>query len=89
MEILGTKINRYAFGDIDKLVKIYDEVIAYEDKKPFKPEKLVNKDFLIGESEWAGKKEEVRNGFINLKDTVIKEKEEIKAKRAENGLENR
>lgn len=74
---VGPTINGYAFGDIPQLVKTIDRALEWDAKHP---------DSLTPKSP---KRDEVRDGLVKLKGQIVSQRDEIRAQRTKNGLENR
>jgi hypothetical protein len=73
----GPTINGYAFGDIPQLMNIIDRALDWDAKHP---------DGLTPKSP---KRDEVRDGLVKLKSQIASQRDEIRATRTKNGLENR
>lgn len=76
-EVIGRPINEYAFGDIPKLAKTIDEVLAWDAAHP--------NGFTAKNGNEAAL-EGIRKGLAGLKDHVIQNEASIKAERKANGL---
>lgn len=74
---IGPFINGYAFGDIPQLLKTIDRALEWDAKHP---------DELTPKSP---KRDEVRDGLVKLKSQIASQRDEIRATRKKNGLENR
>jgi hypothetical protein len=74
---VGPTINGYAFGDIPQLQKIIDQALDWDAKHPdsFTPK--------------SAKRDEVRDGLVKLRAQIGVQRDEIRANRTKNGLENR
>jgi hypothetical protein len=79
-EVVGRPLNEYAFGDLPALVAIIDAVIAYDTANPdrFTPPAQFP-DVYVG----------VRDGLVKMKAQVLKDADQIRETRRQNGLENR
>lgn len=76
-QTIGPAINGYAFGDIPQLVKTIDRSLDWDAKHP---------DPLTPKS---AKRDEVREGLVKLKSQILAQRDDIRAQRTKNGLENR
>ena len=85
---LGEIINPYAFQNVDKHIARVDAIIAYEKEHPINVENIVAKDNLLPEVDRKRIKEEEYKAFEKFKQYLIDNKEDIRKKRAENGLLN-
>jgi hypothetical protein len=75
--VTGPTINGYAFGDIPQLLKIIDRALDWDAK---------HADILTPKSPV---RDEVRDGLVKLKSQIVSQRDEIRANRIKNGLENR
>ena len=78
--VVGPTINRYAFGDIPKLARTIDAVLAYDQEHP---------DTFTSPAEFAAAHGSVRDGLVAMKTDMLAQADSIRAKRLKNGLENR
>lgn len=79
-QMVGRPVNEYAFGDIPALVRTIDAVLTYD---------LANPDRFTSPSEFPQACASVREGLIAMRAKVLADADSIRAKRKENGLENR
>lgn len=86
MDGLGTVINQYAFGDVDKLIRTLDEVLIHIEKYPFEPDQLIDKKYLADRDQTVINNESVKSGFQAFMQEISDNKEYIKEERAKNGL---
>jgi hypothetical protein len=77
-EVVGRPINEHAFGDIPKLAAIIDRVLAWD---------AGHVNGFTKKDGHAKALEGIREGLAEMKDTVLRDQEEIKRQRRENGLE--
>ena len=80
MATMGPSINQYAFGDLPRLTKTIDAVLAYGSRK---------QDTLTPRSQYPQAHKSVRSGLMQLKSHIVKDGKSIRAERAASGLENR
>lgn len=74
---MGPAINGYAFGDIPQLMKTIDRALEWDAKNP---------DSFTPKSK---KRDEIRDGLSKMKAQIAAQRDEIRAQRTKNGLENR
>ena len=76
-QVVGQPLNEYAFGDIPKLAKTIDEVLAWDasHENGFTAKKG-------NETELEG----IRSGLVEMKEEILRDQEKINAQRKENGL---
>jgi hypothetical protein len=79
-ETIGRPLNEYAFGDIPMLVRIIDAVLAYD---------AANPDRFTPPAQFAQAYAGVRGGLTGMRTEMLKDADAIRAKRRQNGLENR
>lgn len=79
-EVVGRQLNEYAFGDIPALARTIDAVLAYD---------LANPDAFTSPAEFPQAYAGVRDGLSGMKSQILAEADSIRAKRRQNGLENR
>lgn len=79
-EVIGRPLNEYAFGDIPQLATTIDEVLDWDANA---------ENAFVSKTDHAEEWEEVREGLIELRETILAEADSIRAEREENGLENR
>jgi hypothetical protein len=79
-EVVGRRLNEYAFGDIPALARTIDAVLAYDRANP---------DAFTSPSEFPQAYAGVRDGLSGMKSQILADAESIRAKRRQNGLENR
>lgn len=79
-------INDYIFSDIDKYVRIANEVIDYERSHPLDAASLLTARILKPEEQHKTIHEEVITKFANLVKWASDNKEKIREKRRQNGL---
>jgi len=77
LQVLGQPINGYAFGDIPALAATIDRVLDWDAKNP---DSFSAKD---------GSRDEIRQGLVKMKQEVVTRRDEIRATRKQNGLDNR
>jgi hypothetical protein len=77
-EVVGRPLNEYAFGDIPKLAEAIDKVLEWDatHENGFTPKKG-NEATL----------QAIRDGLLNMKTTILKDQDKIKAMRKEHGLQ--
>lgn len=80
METVGRPVNQYAFGDVPRLVRSIDAVLAYDLKSP---------DRATPRAEFPQAHASVRAGLQTMKREIAARKAHIRAERARNGLPNR
>ena len=80
MEVVGGPVNRYAFGDIPALARTIDQVLAWDDAHP---------DGFTPKDRFAAERAEIRKGLVAMRDEALATREEIRASRIRNGLQNR
>ncbi len=80
MEVFGEPLNKYAFGDIPKLVATWDEVLAWD---------AAHDNGYTSKTRYAAAWMKSRDGLKGLRAKTLADRAEIERKRAENGLENR
>ena len=80
MSVLGTPVNEYAYGDIPKLVATLDAVLAWDAAHP---------NGFTSKTTYAQAYARQRAGLQGLRDETWRTRDEIRAKRTANGLENR
>lgn len=80
METVGRPINQYGFGDIPKLVKSIDAVLAYDLKAP---------DTVTPKAQFPQAHDSVREGLQKMKAEIAARRAYIRAERTKNGLPNR
>lgn len=79
-ESVGRPINEYAFGDVDWLAGMLDEVLAWD---------VENDSGHVSKTDCAGTFAEVRAGLASFRDEIVASADEIRWQRRQNGLENR
>jgi len=79
-EEIGRPINEYAFGDIPRLVKTIDAVIAWDQS---------HANALTPRTKYQSQYDQVVAGLIQMRDEVVKKADSIRKTRTANGLENR
>jgi hypothetical protein len=79
-EMVGRPLNEYAFGDIPALVRTLEAVLAYDEANP---------DRFTPPSQYPQAHAGVRSGLVGMKSQILADVESIRAKRRQNGLENR
>ncbi|HEX8168132.1 MAG TPA: hypothetical protein VF601_20385 [Beijerinckiaceae bacterium] len=80
MQAVGGPINRYAFGDVPALARTIDEVLAWDDAHP---------DGFTPKDRFAAERADIRKGLTAMRDEALATREEIRASRIRNGLQNR
>jgi hypothetical protein len=80
MATIGPPINQYAFGDIRKLARSIDAVLAHDLRSP---------DQATPQQQFPQAHGAVRAGLGRLKAQILRDREKIRAARTKNGLENR
>jgi hypothetical protein len=77
-EVVGRPLNEYAFGDIPKLAGTIDKVLEWDTthENGFTPKKG-NEATLAS----------IRDGLVEMKKTILKDQDQIKAMRKEHGLQ--
>jgi hypothetical protein len=86
---LGVTINGYAYGDLEQMKSIIDEVLKYEENYPFNPMGLRPQPLLKNENIQAEKLVIVKESYVSQKKQIIEEADYLRAERSKNGLENR
>ena len=80
LETVGRPLNEYIGGDIDEYVATIDEAIQWHNEHPYDfVDKDQNKDIYATQLA----------GLEKMKKYIIDNKDELRKRRAENGLENR
>jgi hypothetical protein len=79
-DVMGTPINEYAFGDITQLVATIDKVLAWDER--------TDNGFTSKTTNAAAWKD-IRDGLGKMRAYVLQNREQIQAKRKQNGLDNR
>jgi hypothetical protein len=79
-EVVGRPLNEYAFGDLPALVQIIDAVLAYD---------AANPDRFTPPAQFPNVYVGVRDGLVKMKAQVLKDADQIRETRRNNGLENR
>ncbi len=80
MATIGPSINQYAFGDLPRVIKTLDAVLAYGSKYP---------DTLTPRQKYPQAHKSVLNGLMKLKSHVQANSKSIREERVANGLVNR
>jgi hypothetical protein len=78
--VIGRPLNEYAFGDIPRLARTIDAVLAYD---------AANPDGFTSPARFAQVYAGVRDGLEKLKTQMLRDADSIRAARAKNGLQNR
>ncbi|MEO9336916.1 hypothetical protein ABFT80_05695 [Mesorhizobium sp. SB112] len=79
-EVIGRPLNEYAFGDVDEAVKTIDAALEWDAR---------NKNDFTSKTKCASQLAQNRAGLQSLRDSMIKQADDIRAKRKANGLPNR
>ena len=79
-DVLGQRINEYAFGDLTQLLATIDKVLDWDES--------TDNGFTSKTAHSAAWKD-VRGGLVKMRDFVESNGEQIRAQRKQNGLENR
>ena len=79
-ETVGRPLNEYAFGDVAQLTKTIDKVLDWDAK---------HDNTFTAKDKNEDKHQAVRSGLVKLRDHVVKNADDLKRQRKENGLENR
>ena len=87
-KLAGTYINGYGFGDLKKFQKTI-RLVKSENKKLPKLSTIYPKLKFIDKKSWPEKSEKIMAGLDKLLDFTVKNAEEIKTKRKENGIEGK
>lgn len=89
-QLAGQYINGYAFGDLEKLGKVLDQVVS-ENAKVADYKEIYPKQMFIPEEEWAEKSDGVAEGLKGLRKQIADPQfaEEIKATRKKAGIEGK
>ena len=77
-EMVGRPLNEYAFGDVPKLAATIDRVLAWDAE---------HENGFTAKAGNEAALEEIRGGLKEMKETILREQESIKAQRKANGLE--
>lgn len=80
MDVMGGPVNQYAYGDIPKLVATLDSVLAWDAAHP---------NGFTSKTRYAEAYAKQRAGLQGLRDETWRTRDQIRATRTENGLENR
>lgn len=80
MDVLGTPINAYAFGDIPRLTAVWDAVLAWD---------AAHDNGSTSKTRYAAAWEKQRAGLRSLRADTLARRAEIERTRVENGLANR
>lgn len=80
MDVVGGPVNRYAFGDIPKLVATWDAVLAWD---------AAHDNGYTSKTRYAQVWMTTRKGLMGLKKQTLADRADIERRRVENGLENR
>ncbi|HRI82182.1 MAG TPA: M3 family metallopeptidase [Opitutaceae bacterium] len=80
METVGRPINQYAFGDVPKLIRSIDAVLAHDLKSP---------DRVTPKAQFPQAHDSVRAGLQTMKREIAARRAYIREERAKNGLPNR
>ena len=88
MDKQGAIINGYAAGNIDNLLSIIDKVVVYEDANPCNLNGFARAENMKDQVKWTESKQGVKDGLLELYAYYDENREMIKQKRIENGLEN-
>ena len=84
---LGKKINIYAYGNLELVTSTLDSVLEYEEQYPFNPLSLPATPVLKSSDILKENLVKVRESYINEKQYILEHRDEIIAKRAEQGLD--
>jgi hypothetical protein len=79
-EVVGRPLNEYAFGDIPRLAGTIDALLAYD---------VANPDRFTPPAQFREAYGGIRDGLSGMKREILKDADSIRAKRRQNGLENR
>lgn len=79
-DVIGSEINAYAFGDLDALVSIIDDVIAWDQETP---------NGFAPDSDCTPAQQGVMAGLQDLRAYLADNAEDVRAQRAANGMDNR
>jgi hypothetical protein len=79
-EEIGRPINEYAFGDLPRLAKTIDAVIAWDQS---------HDNALTPRDKYRTEYDQITTGLTQLRDNMIKNADSIRQQRAAAGLENR
>jgi len=79
-ETVGRPLNEYAFGDLAHLAKTIDKVLEWDAK---------HDNAFTSKKENEEKHKSIRAGLLKLRDYIVKNADDIKRQRTENGLKNR
>jgi hypothetical protein len=79
-EVVGKPINEYAFGDITGLDETLQAVLAHD---------AANPDTFTPPADFPAAHTEIRDGLEKMRQGLVANAEDIRAKRKEKGLENR
>lgn len=79
-EVIGRPLNEYAFGDVGEAVKTIDAALKWD---------ASNKNGFTSKTKCASQLAQNRAGLESLRDSMIKQADDIRAKRKANGLPNR
>jgi hypothetical protein len=79
-EVVGRPLNEYAFGDIPALARTIEAVLSYDQANP---------DRFTPPSQFPQAYAGIRDGLVAMKSQITAEADSIRAKRRQNGLENR
>jgi hypothetical protein len=79
-EEIGRPLNEYAFGDIPRLAKTIDAVLAWD---------RTHSNTLTPRKKYRSEYDQIVTGLTHLRDEVARKADSIRKTRAANGLENR
>jgi hypothetical protein len=79
-EEIGRPVNEYAFGDIPRLAKTIDAVIAWDQS---------HANALTPREKYRTEYDQITTGLTQLRDNMIKNADSIRQQRTAAGLENR
>ena len=79
-EEIGRPINEYAFGDIPRLTKTIDAVIAWDQS---------HANALTPRNQYKSQYDQIVAGLTEMRDQVLKQADSLRKTRTANGLENR
>lgn len=79
-EVIGSRINQYAFGDVPALARMIDRALAWDE---------AHEDGFTPKDRFAAERATIRNGLAALRTDVLSRQDEIRATRRQNGLGNR
>ncbi len=78
--VVGTPINEYAFGNIQKLAATIDRVLAWDE---------CHANGYTSKAKHPAELKTVRRGLKELKEKILQDQDQIRKKRSQSGFENR